>query len=236
MMYDCSCDMWWPDACLPGAKSNAEAGIRTPMPLPAADPKSHSRPAQSHPTEQNVSPDGHRLTPDDESGTTAGTTCLRPAISDLSPLDYADPNGRRRGRWLYVIARRCLGEVKIGIATNVYSRFGSIQAANAGALSLWLVVPGDRSTENQAHALFDHIHIRGEWFRDHPDLRKWVLACREEGRAVWLNKGASITTKEQRAHFTKLFEEWKQTGVVSTPRRRRATCAVSRPTDPGRGA
>ena len=61
--------------------------------------------------------------------------------------------------------------VKIGIATNPYSRLATLQTANPHPLEIIGLKPGDRET--WFHSLFRKQHFRGEWFRFEGDLKEY---------------------------------------------------------------
>ena len=71
---------------------------------------------------------------------------------------------------------------KIGYtAGSATDRLKAIQTGHPYPLDLQLTMPGDMKTERSLHRRFSHLHERGEWFRDGPDLAdflrsKWELA------------------------------------------------------------
>ncbi len=60
--------------------------------------------------------------------------------------------------------------VKIGKSTNVKARLRDLQTAAPDPLAILGTIPGDR--EEELHARFAKVRLRGEWFRLTRDILK----------------------------------------------------------------
>lgn len=69
---------------------------------------------------------------------------------------------------------QCDKAVKIGVSTNPKQRFGELQVGSPYELILLGVINGTKETEQELHAKFDHLHLRGEWFKAHHELLDYV--------------------------------------------------------------
>jgi hypothetical protein len=76
--------------------------------------------------------------------------------------------------WLYFI-RAEGGPWKIGIAMGPQRRREELQTGNHLQLRLVYSLPGGKSVERAAHAAFEHLRVRGEWFRDDWFIRDFVF-------------------------------------------------------------
>jgi len=64
--------------------------------------------------------------------------------------------------------------IKIGKANNPRSRLGGLQTSHYKPLRILGLMPGDETLERHLHGKFRKHHIRGEWFRDCHDIRKFI--------------------------------------------------------------
>ena len=71
----------------------------------------------------------------------------------------------------YFIAEPDTGLVKIGRAYDVAQRLGSLQVGNPRPLMILLVVE-DR--ESDVHQKFNHLRVRGEWFRRDAEMDAYI--------------------------------------------------------------
>lgn len=90
---------------------------------------------------------------------------------------------------VYLIAADDLEMVKIGRSTvrGVVDRVAALQTGSPVALSLVHSVPAPEWVETHLHERFKAHHVRGEWFRDVPEIRAWFNECApllEEQRAM----------------------------------------------------
>lgn len=70
---------------------------------------------------------------------------------------------------LYFIAGA--GLIKIGISTNLASRFRAIRNSSPVPVELLGSCPGTTANEGFLHSKFAHLRRHGEWFEDTPELR-----------------------------------------------------------------
>lgn len=70
---------------------------------------------------------------------------------------------------VYFIQRESDSAIKIGISTNIYSRFQT-PSAEHGILKMLGWVMGGRQTEIALHNQFVEFHKEGEWFDSSPEL------------------------------------------------------------------
>lgn len=71
--------------------------------------------------------------------------------------------------------------IKIGFATTVAKRFAAIQVCSPVALELLGHISGSPHVERFLHQKLDEHRVRGEWFRDTPEINALVLKLLEEG-------------------------------------------------------
>ena len=81
---------------------------------------------------------------------------------------------------LYFIAGA--GLIKIGISTNVTSRFRTIRNSSPVPVALVATMPGCTALEGILHSKFDHLRQHGEWFTDDGEIRRFI-----EGKVKFSN-------------------------------------------------
>ena len=93
---------------------------------------------------------------------------------------FHQPNRGVRSRrcnnpgWVYLIAAHGTGKIKIGYSAKTPDgRLRTLQTANPHELRLLMLIRGSRRDEPRYHQMFDHIRVRGEWFKDTPELREY---------------------------------------------------------------
>lgn len=64
--------------------------------------------------------------------------------------------------------------IKIGIASDPENRLSGLQVGNPRQLKLLGSFKGTAFDESCLHRQFGRYCIRGEWFRDHPELRETI--------------------------------------------------------------
>ena len=69
----------------------------------------------------------------------------------------------RSHRWTYFI--RGPDGIKIGQSGSPILRMATLQSAHGSELRLMLTVPYGRLSEPDAHEMFRHLKLNGEWFR-----------------------------------------------------------------------
>lgn len=71
---------------------------------------------------------------------------------------------------IYFVREPATRTIKIGFAENPFRRFVALQTACPYELTLIGVIPGGRAGEAELHRRFKKYRVRGEWFRDAPEL------------------------------------------------------------------
>lgn len=77
----------------------------------------------------------------------------------------------RKG-WVYFV--RSGKAIKIGFTTDLDGRLSRLQTASSFPLQLLGTVPGTPRDEQNLHARFANLQVRGEWFRGHPSLMAYI--------------------------------------------------------------
>jgi hypothetical protein len=79
---------------------------------------------------------------------------------------------------------RGLALVKIGFTTDIEQRIRQLQTASPHPLKVLAKVIGTPKIESFFHAVLRSSHVRGEWFRLHPDdIHHALIRLWEEGLA-----------------------------------------------------
>lgn len=73
------------------------------------------------------------------------------------------------------------GPIKIGRAADPEARTRGVQTSNANTLKVLLLIP-DASLERKFHRWFRHHHIKGEWFKAHPEILRFVNTLARQTR------------------------------------------------------
>lgn len=84
--------------------------------------------------------------------------------------------------WVYFI--RSGDAIKIGFTVNVALRLSTLQSGNPNVLELLGAVRGSVEDERRTHEMFSRLHIRGEWFREHPAILEYVAASDRQRRDI----------------------------------------------------
>ena len=79
---------------------------------------------------------------------------------------------------------RGAGLIKIGVTTNVTSRFRAIRNSSPVPIELLGSIPGGTLEESFLHNSFPHLRRHGEWFEETAELRAHVERCLAEQRAI----------------------------------------------------
>ncbi len=91
-----------------------------------------------------------------------------------APSNYVRERRCNALGYVYLIAAKGTGSVKIGFSSKLPdNRLRSLQTANPIDLQLLCFVHGTRRDELRYHAKFDHLRVRGEWFKDGPEIREY---------------------------------------------------------------
>lgn len=71
--------------------------------------------------------------------------------------------------------------VKIGFASDLKSRLRILQVSHHIPLFLLGAIAGTRDDEAVLHARFDHLRLKGEWFRPAPELTQAIDGFEDAG-------------------------------------------------------
>jgi hypothetical protein len=85
------------------------------------------------------------------------------------------------------------GPIKIGRATDVQKRLSALQTSNPETLFVVGVIHSELHSESSVHRRFEHLRLRGEWFRRSSELITFI----EENRNVTLIGGKIKIPKPQ---------------------------------------
>lgn len=66
------------------------------------------------------------------------------------------------------------GPIKIGLTWNVNKRVDQIQISTPAELRILGVIPGEMALESEIHKKFEHLKIKGEWFKPGQDLLDFI--------------------------------------------------------------
>jgi hypothetical protein len=87
------------------------------------------------------------------------------------------PRQSHRGNqpgWIYLMLAKGAKAIKIGFSTSYPSaRQRTMQTGNPHELKLIMLVGGTLRDERRYHEQFAHLRIRGEWFKDCPEIREY---------------------------------------------------------------
>lgn len=78
--------------------------------------------------------------------------------------------------WIYAVQAGVDGPVKIGRTRNVRERLADLQSANGEELRLIAAWRGVPKTEQELHAEYADLRLRGEWFVATPELLRDMRA------------------------------------------------------------
>lgn len=103
------------------------------------------------------------------------------------------------GGYVYFIAARPRGDIKIGLAKDVRARLATLQTASPQKLVLLGVIEHEDAAglERHIHGVFAAERVRGEWFTASADLKAFiarhavpmVIAPRPRGPVPGTTKG-----------------------------------------------
>jgi hypothetical protein len=78
-----------------------------------------------------------------------------------------------RRRYVYFVISES-GHIKIGIANNVKKRMIIMRTDNPYPIKLLGKIKAEGHPENEIHKMFSQYRVRGEWFMDVPEIRKFI--------------------------------------------------------------
>lgn len=74
--------------------------------------------------------------------------------------------------------------IKIGHSAVPKQRMGSLQVSFPDRLKVLAVIPNSIIKEPDAHAMFAHLYVSGEWFRATPELLYFISKVKEEANQM----------------------------------------------------
>ncbi len=84
--------------------------------------------------------------------------------------------------FIYFIQEGCDGAIKIGrCRCDPLVRLRELQIGNPAPLDLLAVIRDGSFTEDDLHKRFEHLRVRGEWFRPDVELYAFMLSLLERG-------------------------------------------------------
>lgn len=81
---------------------------------------------------------------------------------------------------------KCGEFIKIGWSENWHSRIKRLNVDNPHSIEILLVLGRPKIFEKTMHRQFAEMRHRGEWFRDHPDIRAYI---EERKKECWYRAG-----------------------------------------------
>lgn len=74
----------------------------------------------------------------------------------------------------YVYFVQAGDSIKIGVTVDLGARISALQTSTPHKLKLLKAIAGGRPEEIELHKRFDHLRIRGEWFRAEAELVEYI--------------------------------------------------------------
>lgn len=105
-------------------------------------------------------------------------------------MKYIEIDGPDR---VYFIRMRDL--IKIGYTAALKQRLSSIGDTMPYPIELLHDVPGDRFSEAWHHWRFDHLRVKGEWFKDDPELLDYIKSLKEQTKIPGEARGTYIVDR-----------------------------------------
>lgn len=126
--------------------------------------------------------------------------------------DAAAQEGEEAMTYVYFIANRRRGLIKIGTSEDPRTRLLSLSNGGIDSLHLVAVVPGDERYESALHERFEHLRVAGEWFRHQGDLEAFLSLLPSvdlEARPHRIRQRVKPSlSKEQKALITSQHADW----------------------------
>jgi hypothetical protein len=102
--------------------------------------------------------------------------------ADVLRIRSAIANAERRSIFFYFVEVH--GHIKIGIATKWKKRLSALQVSSPFQIKRLLVLDAYRGFERELHEKFAEFHVRGEWFKDSPEIREFIAKSAQSSLAV----------------------------------------------------
>lgn len=81
---------------------------------------------------------------------------------------------RRYPGFIYFIQGESGGPIKIGYTENVEKRLCALQTGHYDTLKVLKAIPGNINDEKKHHKKFQHLRLRGEWFKPEQELLNYI--------------------------------------------------------------
>lgn len=105
--------------------------------------------------------------------------------------------------FVYFIQGQCGGPIKIGYAKNVCTRLKELQTGQPDSLVILATFPGYFNDEQKMHKKFEHIRLRGEWFKPEKELLYFIEKYK-----------VKISLKEEISKYMDKYAQPKQEGLA----------------------
>lgn len=76
---------------------------------------------------------------------------------------------------VYFVEAVGTNKIKIGITTNMSSRFAALKSSSPCELNLVYAFPGYSSKEKEIHKKFEHLCVKDEWFEYTDEIKQYIL-------------------------------------------------------------
>lgn len=87
--------------------------------------------------------------------------------------------------------------IKIGYSKDPIDRIKALQTGSATKLHIQAIMNGDSKTESGLHEMFNHLRVRGEWFR-YTDELKWFIRSVKENPSISNIKTLYMESQKER--------------------------------------
>jgi hypothetical protein len=92
--------------------------------------------------------------------------------ADIARIEQAIDEAARRATFIYFV--EMAGHIKIGLASNWRKRVSGLQTSSPFEITCLLVLTAYIGLERDLHEKFSAAHVRGEWFKDCPEIRVFI--------------------------------------------------------------
>jgi predicted GIY-YIG superfamily endonuclease len=79
-------------------------------------------------------------------------------------------------KYVYFVLAEELNHVKIGMTTDINQRLSSLNSGHSCELRLLYYFPC--SKEKEIHKLFNHLRVKGEWFKYNEEIKAFINAVK----------------------------------------------------------
>jgi hypothetical protein len=103
-------------------------------------------------------------------------------VGDLGRLRQAIDALDRRATFIYFVEVQ--GNIKIGLAANWKRRINALQTASPFPVKRLLILSAYVGFERSLHDKFSAFRVRGEWFKDCPEIREFIASAAQSDLVV----------------------------------------------------